>query len=117
MNVPWHLLVHTASITAAGYTETVGVDRPTFSSAVACPCRVEENSSRRSLEDQRLTGTWTATGYFPRVYNGSAVSIPADTHVAVTFQDGTSKTYKVTGPARHAAGHNVLNVVDMEAAT
>lgn len=119
MEVPWHLLIHTASILAAGYgTPTVGVDTPTYSTAVPCPCRVEESGSQRTLDDQRITGTWTAIGYFPISYGGNTIDIPKDCKISVTGPGlGNGKTYKVVGPARNVAGAGVLFAVALEATT
>lgn len=117
MNTPLHMLKLTGSITPASYSPTIGVDQPSYSSATAVPCHVDEDGSRRALEDQRLSGTWTATGYFPWTHGGSAVSLPKDCIVSVSGDGFTTKAYRVVGPARNQAGRGVLQIVAMEATT
>lgn len=115
MNTPWHLLHHSATLMPASISEVAGIDKPEYALGSTYPCRVEESSSQRGLDNQRLENTWTGIGFFPPEYNGSAVTIAKDTLISVTGPGFASATvFRVSGPARNPAGHGVLQVLGLE---
>lgn len=116
MNVPWHLLIHTASIVPASYSVEAGASKPAYSSATSIPCRVQDENGIVLLDNQRLAGGWVATGYFPVSYAGSSVSIPKDCLISVTGPGfGSGRSFRVMGVPQNQAGMGVLFTVSLEA--
>jgi hypothetical protein len=114
VNVPFHMLIHTATVkNQTGTTrQGNGAVVPTYTDTTGVRCRIQDDASGRSIQEQRIAGTLTSTGFFPLTHNGSALTLDKNTLILATI-GGASRTYRVQ-PGRNAAGASVLQVVGLE---